>query len=540
MSHDLRPPGADAGVPAPGRGKTDAPVPFPVQALHLESGLLVKRSHDIRTPLNGIMGMSTLLMDTGLSDEQREYVAIVRASGRALMAVLDDILDFAALSVGGIELRPVPVSLRSHLVETLRVFAVTRLPSELELVCDIGPEVPDMVLIDPQRLRQVCMNLVSNAIRATQQGLVRLSVTREGEEGGRSLLRFAVEDSGCGIAPDALDGLFDGFVQVDPQIRFRFGGAGLGLPLSAHLVGQMGGRLDVESSLGVGSRFSFTLPLSVHSSDPLTLPFRRQVPSLLGLRAALAVLPDATRGHLAKLLACWGLAVEELPAGEPLVERLTEARERGRLPQLLLLDQGTAADTLATAARLKAAGLAQLPVIAFAPAIHRDDAAQARRLGLAGLHVRPVGYHELLQTLHVALALTGPMAARPRPVRSGLRILVAEDNPVNSLLVTRLLERQGHAVTAVRNGREAVERFTAEPFDAVLMDLVMPEMDGYAATQAIRAHEQGSGRRTPIIAVTAESLDRVQAACAAAGLDACVAKPLEPAAVVEALMSLVG
>ncbi len=540
MSHELRPPAAEANADASSRGAPDTATAYPLQALRLESGLLVKRSHDIRTPLNGIMGMSTLLMDTGLSDEQREYVAIVRASGRALLAVLDDILDFSALSAGGIELRPVPVSLRAHLVETLRVYAVTSLPQELELVCDIAPEVPDMVLVDPQRLRQVCMNLLSNAIRATQQGLVRLLVVKLDEEGDRVRLRFTVEDSGVGIAADALAGIFDGFVQVDPQARFRFGGAGLGLPLSAELVRQMGGRMKAESSHGAGSRFSFELPLTVHSSDPLTLALRRQVPSLLGVSAAVAVAPLATRSHLLELLGSWGLAVRALAANAALVDQLVEAKGQGSLPQVLLLDGGPAAATLDLASRLRHAGLTQVPIVAFAPTIHRDDAAQARRLGLAGLHVRPVGYHELLQTLHVALALTGPIAARPRVVRSGLRILVAEDNPVNSLLVTRLLERQGHGVVAVRNGREAVERFAAEPFDAVLMDLVMPEMDGYEATRGIRAHELGSGRRTPIIAVTAESLDRVQAACAAAGLDACVAKPLEPAAVVEALMSLVG
>ena len=300
MSNDSRP----VAVATPHRVTHPHPdlgaaVSSSLQALRLESGLLVKRSHDIRTPLNGMMGMSTLLMDTGLSDEQREYVSIIRASGRALLAVLDDILDFSTLSSSPLELRPVPLSLRGQLVETLRVFAVTSLPEDLELVCDIPAEVPDMVLADPQRLRQICMNLLSNAIRATAAGTVRLSVRQVSRDGQQAVLEFAVADTGTGIAPERQAGLFDAFVQVDPQARYQFGGVGLGLPLSAHLVALMGGTLTVDSQPGQGSRFSFRLPVTVHSSDQLALATRRAVPSLQGVAVDLAIAGEQTRALLA-------------------------------------------------------------------------------------------------------------------------------------------------------------------------------------------------------------------------------------------------
>ena len=478
-----------------------------VQATKHKSQFLANMSHDIRTPMNGVMGMTELLLDTDLDAGQREYAETVRSSAESLLGILNDILDFSKIEAGKLDVEAIDFDLGTIVEDTAHLLAAAASAKGLELVVTVDDDVPATVSGDPGRLRQVLTNLIGNAIKFTAAGGVSIRLSVE-EPGTAPLVRVDVADTGPGMTHEARVRVFEPFTQADASTTRLHGGTGLGLAITRQLVELMGGRCGVESEVGAGSRFWFTVRFE--SAAPATPPGDE----LRGVEVLVVTAGAGTGATVERLLTAWGARVTVAGAGP--------AAGAGPFA-VAIVDLAAGLE----AARAVAGG--GVPVVVLTTAGDAQGADDARRAGMPAQVSKPVRRQRLraavLSVLRPVVDDAPPAPAPAGPPAAG-RILLVEDEPVNQQVSTRMLEKGGYEVELAVNGAEAVERMAAGAFDAVLMDCQMPVMDGYEATARIRAAELAGGRRTPIIALTASARGEDVERCLAAGMDDYVSKPV--------------
>ena len=509
-------------------------------ASRAKSEFVANMSHELRTPMNGIVGMTGLALQTALSDEQREYIEMVKTSADSLMLLINDVLDFAKIEAGRLDLDPVEFNLRDQVFGALKVVAFHAQQKGLELTCRVPASVPDAVVGDPKRLRQVLLNLVGNAVKFTAHGEVAVEVAYTRADEGT--LRFSVCDTGIGIPADKQHIIFDAFSQADASTTRRFGGTGLGLTISSRLIALMGGRIWLESEEGHGSRFQFTIRAPrTGAADPIhiaPLPDAR----------VLIVAGNAALGRtVSELVAGWSMR-PTMVDGEGAAERaLHEACTGGDPFQIVLLD-GSMPGAIEVARRVRDDSSSGTAVIALLTLDAGNDGVLAyEAAGIAAHVTKPVHPAELLSAINMAarckaVSPASETTARPsaRAHTRPLRILVAEDNRLNQRLAVMLLEKQGHHVVVAGDGLEAVATLGRQTFDLVLMDLQMPNMNGLEATRAIRARGKDTAHRVPIVGLSAHALAADRDQSLEAGMDAYLTKPVDAKELFDTIHAVIG
>lgn len=506
------------------------------RASRARTSFLAMMSHEIREPMNGVVGMARLLRDTPLDTEQRLYVDSAIESAEALLTIVNDILDLGRIDAGRLELSPVDVELAAFL-DRLRLQVEPRAQErQIDFRCEVQPDTPRLVRVDPGRLRQVVLNLLGNALKFTAAGHIALRAKPAGARSGRIGLSLEVEDTGVGIPPTALKRLFTSFTQAEADTPRLFGGSGLGLMIAQRLTRAMGGSISVTSRPGEGTVFRVDLAL-----DP---PAEQSAAAAAVAGASLLVIDPVarTRETMAQIASCWGLVVRSARSGRQALSLLAEAADRGAAFDLVLVDRSLShpsAEQIAAAVRA-APSLRHARLVLLVASGMRGDAAAAQAAGFAAYLRKPVDADTLLECLRTlrarsegatpGLVTVHSISERRQP---GLQLLLADDNPVNCRLASIILQRAGHTVDVVSDGLLAVQAVRDHPYQLILMDVQMPNLNGLEAAARIRALPDAAKAMIPIVAITANAMRGDREACLAAGMNGYVTKPISAASLLE-------